>query len=301
MSQIEVSVYDQTAYFIHTPDIFSGDIGIDTVKFTFDNTWSGFDDKTAVFYNDPKKSYPVILDSNNVATIPKTVINKECTLYFGVMGTNESGDVKTSSILSYRISRGAISADTEVLSTSTDVWLQILVNYEIALNQVADMKVTLADMDNRLAVMDKRIIDSAQENKANKDLSNVTVETLRNKLNLSIAVSKTTLYDGSGSKNETLSFTDSIDNYDFIQIISDYAVESNPIRRELLPIMFMSVDTLKEIINDNGYAYIPTWAASHISSSTSVSIKMTSTEMTMPNANDFAINRIIVTGFKFSV
>lgn len=174
MSQIEVSVYDQTAYFIHTPDIFSGDIGTDTVKFTFDNTWIGFDDKTAVFYNDPKKSYPVILDTNNVATIPKTVINKECTLYFGVMGATENGTVKTSSILSYRIARGAISADTEVLSPSTDVWLQILANYEFALNRLADMNNTLADMDNRLAVMDTRIIESAQENKANINLNNLT-------------------------------------------------------------------------------------------------------------------------------
>lgn len=301
MSQIEVSVYDQTAYFNHTPDIFSGDVGIDTVKFVFDNTWGNFDDKTAVFYNEPKKSYPVILDDDNTATIPKTVINSECTLYFGVMGTNESGDVKTSSILSYRISRGAISADTEVLSTSTDVWLQILVNYEIALNQVADMKVTLADMDNRLAVMDKRIIDSAQENKANKDLSNVTVETLRNKLNLSIAVSKTTLYDGAGVRNETVSFADSIYNYDFIQTIISVTVESNPIKRELVPTSFMSVDTLKEIIDSNGYAYIPTWVGTDLSAYKTVSVKITNTEMTMPNANDFAINRIIVTGFKFSV
>ena len=169
MSQIEVSVYDQTAYFNHTPDIFSGDIGTDTVKFTFDSTWNNFDVKTVVFYNEPKKSYPVILDTNNVATIPKTVINRECALYFGVMGTNESGDVKTSSILSYRIARGAISADTEVLSPSTDVWLQILANYEIALNQVADM-------NNRLNIMENRVIESAQENKANINLNNINNE-----------------------------------------------------------------------------------------------------------------------------
>ena len=174
MSQIEVSVYDQTAYFTHTPDIFSGDIGTVTVKFTFDKTWNGFNTKTAVFYNDPKKSYPVILDTNNVATIPKTVINKECTLYFGVMGATENGSVKTSSILSYRIARGVISADTEVLSPSTDVWLQILANYEFALNRLADMNNTLADMDNRLEVIDNRIIESAQENKANINLNNLT-------------------------------------------------------------------------------------------------------------------------------
>lgn len=176
MSQIEVSVYDQTAYFTHTPDIFSGGVGTDSVKFTFDKTWNGFNTKTAVFYNDLKKSYPVILDSNNVATIPKKVINKECTLYFGVMGATENGTVKTSSILSYRIARGVISADTEVLSPSTDVWLQILANYEFALNRLADMNNTLADMDNRLAVMDTRIIESAQENKLNINLNNLNDE-----------------------------------------------------------------------------------------------------------------------------
>lgn len=300
MSQIEVSVYDQTAYFIHTPDIFSGDIHTDTVKFTFDNTWNDFNTKTAVFYNEPKKSYPVMLDSNNVVKIPSTVINKECTLYFGVMGTNEAGDVKTSSILSYRIARGAISADTEVLSPSTDVWLQILLNYEIALNQVADMKVTLDDMDNRLAVMDNRIIESAQENKANKDLSNVTYETLRNKLNLTINISKTTLYDGAGTKNTTVSFTESIYNYDFIQ--TTYAVSNETSNNEntLVPTGFIPVDVLKEIINSKGYVYLPGWSASTIfSSDFANAIKITDTEMTMGYSTSYS--RIIITGFKFSV
>ena len=106
--------------------------------------------------------------------MPKTDINKECTLYFGVMGATENGSGKTSSILSQRIARGVISADTEVLSPSTDVWLQILANYEFALNRLADMNNTLADMDNRLEVIDNRIIESAQENKANINLNNLT-------------------------------------------------------------------------------------------------------------------------------
>ena len=40
MSQIAVTLYDQTAIFTNTPDIFSGDVDIDTVKFTFDDTWN---------------------------------------------------------------------------------------------------------------------------------------------------------------------------------------------------------------------------------------------------------------------
>ena len=201
MSQIEVSVYDQTAYFTHTPDIFSGGVGTDSVKFTFDKTWNGFNTKTAVFYNDPKKSYPVMLDSNNVTIIPKTVINKECTLYFGVMGATENGTVKTSSILSYRIARGVISADTEVLSPSMDVWLQILANYEFALNRLADMNNTLTDMDNRLAVMDTRIIESAQENKANINLNNINDEGINKLLSL---VNMDTIWSGTTYKKYTV-------------------------------------------------------------------------------------------------
>ena len=174
MSQIEVSIYDQTEIFTSTPDIFSGDVGTDTVKFTFDSSWNTFDEKTAIFYNEPKKSYPVILDNTNIAVIPSEVIDRKITLYFGVIGTNSNGNVKTSSILSYRVERGAISADTEIPSPSTEVWLQILVNYEIALKKLNDMSNNLENMNNTLEEMDQRFIDAGVENKANKNLNNLT-------------------------------------------------------------------------------------------------------------------------------
>ena len=178
MSQIAVTLYDQTAIFTNTPDIFSGDVDVDTVKFTFDSSWNTFDEKTAIFYNEPKKSYPVILDNTNTAVIPSEVIDRKTTLYFGVIGTNSNGNVKTSSILSYRVERGAISADTEIPSPSTEVWLQILVNYEIALKKLNDMsnnlENNLENMNNTLEEMNQRFIDANVENKANKNLNNLT-------------------------------------------------------------------------------------------------------------------------------
>ena len=178
MSQIEVSVYDQTAYFTHTPNIYSGDIGVDTIKFTFDDAWTDFNTKTAIFYNQPKKSYPVILDSNNMVTIPSAVINTECKLYFGVMGVKPNGNVKTSSILSYKIERGVITADTEVLPTNTDVWLQILKNYEWIsqriTNMTNDVNSKVEDIKNKVDVIEARVIESAQENKANINFDNIT-------------------------------------------------------------------------------------------------------------------------------
>ena len=174
MSQIEVTLYDQTAIFTNTPDIFSGDIDVDIVKFTFDNSWNVYNKKTAIFYNDPKKSYPVFLDDTNTAVIPSELIDRGTKLYFGVIGTNSNSEVKTSSILSYRIERGAISADVEIPPASAEIWLQILLNYEIALKNLQDMSNNLENMNDILDEMNQRFIDANVENKANIDLSNIT-------------------------------------------------------------------------------------------------------------------------------
>lgn len=174
MSQIEVSLYDQTAVFTETPDIFSGDIDVDTVKFTFDSSWNVYNKKTAIFYNDPKKSYPVFLDDTNTAVIPSAVIDRETKLCFGVIGTNANSEVKTSSILSYRIERGAISADVEIPPSSAEIWLQILLNYEIALKKLQDMSNNLKNMNDTLEEMNQRFIDAGVENKANINLNNLT-------------------------------------------------------------------------------------------------------------------------------
>ena len=130
MSQIEITCIDQTAIFTDTPEIFSGDVNVDSVKFTFDNSWNDYTSKTAVFYNDPKKVYPQILNENNIASIPKEVIANKCKLSIGVVGTNEKGDIKTSKILTYNIGKGAISDDLESSTATPDIWLQILTQIE---------------------------------------------------------------------------------------------------------------------------------------------------------------------------
>ena len=101
------------------------------------------------------------------------VIDRETKLYFGVIGTNANNEVKTSSILSYRIEKGAITADTEIPSSSAEIWLQILLNYEIALKKLQDMSNNLENMNNTLDALDQRLIDAAVENKANISLDNL--------------------------------------------------------------------------------------------------------------------------------
>ena len=126
MSQIEITCIDQTSIFTNTPEIFSGDVNVDTVKFKFDDSWDDYVTKTAVFYNNPKEVYTQILNESYVAVIPKEVMTKKCKLSIGVFGTNVNGDVKTSKILTYNIGKGAISDDLGTNPPTLDVWVQLL-------------------------------------------------------------------------------------------------------------------------------------------------------------------------------
>ena len=75
--------------------------------------------------------------------------------------------------MSYRIERGAISADVEIPPSSAEIWLQILLNYEIALEKLQDMSNNLENMNNTLDALDQRFIDAGVENKANISLDNL--------------------------------------------------------------------------------------------------------------------------------
>ena len=152
MSQIEIRCVDQTAMFTNLPEIFSGDVNIDTVKFTFDDSWNGYTTKTAVFYNNPKDVYPQILDSNNIAVIPSQVMTKECKLSIGVFGTKANGDVKTSKILTYNVGKGAINSDLESTPATPDFWTQLLsrqINFENTINStVSGFETDITNLSN---------------------------------------------------------------------------------------------------------------------------------------------------------
>lgn len=145
MAQIEINCIGQTAIYTNTPEIFSGDVNIDKVKFTFDEAWNGYDMKTAVFYNNPKDTYPVMLDENNVAVIPEAVMADKCKLGIGVFGTNANGDVKTSKILTYNIGKGAISNDLEA-TTPPEFWEQLLTR-QIKFENNIDGRVSTLETD----------------------------------------------------------------------------------------------------------------------------------------------------------
>ena len=166
MSQIKISCVGSTAVFTNTPNIFSGG-NVDEVKFEFDKEWVDFTDKTAVFYTNPKETAVQILDTNDVARIPPNMLTKKGKLSIGVIGTKVNGDIKASKILTYIVGKGAVTDDMETTAPTPDIWLQLF----------SIVKHNEHIVDNMNLLVD----ESQMPNKANKDLSNVSVDDLVNK------------------------------------------------------------------------------------------------------------------------
>lgn len=124
MSEIKIRCVDQVLIVQNEPDIFSGDKNVDRVSFSFCSAWDGFE-KMAVFYNDPKDPYHVLLDENNSALIPHEVMKDKATLYIGAIGVKE-GAVRTSAVIRYKILKGAFTEDTYIADPTPALYEQLL-------------------------------------------------------------------------------------------------------------------------------------------------------------------------------
>ena len=182
MSQIKISCVGSTAVFTNTPNIFSGG-NVDEVKFEFDKEWDNFPGKTAVFYTNPKETALQLLEDDNVAKIPSNMLSQKGKLSIGVIGTNDDGDVKASKILTYIVGKGAVTDDMEITAPTPDIWLQMLSLAKHNQDVVDKMELVVGDIHNL-------------PSKANKDLSNVSEDTLCDK---GIAQIYSNSYDGDGS------------------------------------------------------------------------------------------------------
>lgn len=125
MSTINVSCVDQVLALTNTPVIASGGIKEDYVSFQFCPLWDGFY-KVAVFWRSKEQAYHVVLDETNTAQIPNEVLAQDGVVYFGVLGTNDSGVQRTSAVLRYTIVEGAITESTEPPEPTPDIYQQIL-------------------------------------------------------------------------------------------------------------------------------------------------------------------------------
>lgn len=118
---IKMKCTDQVLELETSPVVASGGINEVEVDFTFDDLWDGFS-KTAIFYKKLDNVYRAeIIDDKCV--IPAIVLTEPGTLKIGVYGT-DGNDRRTSSVISYHISRGTNADAPDPLEELKRQWTQ---------------------------------------------------------------------------------------------------------------------------------------------------------------------------------
>lgn len=118
VTTLKVTLSDQTLIAAEKVRIASGDI--DSVRLTveFDEMWGRFESKTASFYTSHDSTPIEKLLTNNRCVVPTEVLDKPGILYVGIIGVTADGEsVKTSSIVSFKITQGANHAYTTLKPT----------------------------------------------------------------------------------------------------------------------------------------------------------------------------------------
>lgn len=122
MSTIKVSCTDQVLAITDSPVLASGGVNENFIEFDFCEQWDGFG-KTCVFFRERGECSYSILDSSDKCVIPPEATAGAGRMYFGVVGVNEAGTVRTTELLGYRIVAGAV---TEVPDPTPALYQQIL-------------------------------------------------------------------------------------------------------------------------------------------------------------------------------
>lgn len=136
---IRVGCIDQRLILLTAPTVASGGRNEDRIEFEFCNLWDGFA-KTAVFYRTEDAVYHAVI-ADDSCLIPHEVLTCEGDLYFGVFGVKDD-ITRTSEVIKYKITRGALVSATEPADPTPDIYEQIMAS--------------LADLETRV----KRLEDS---------------------------------------------------------------------------------------------------------------------------------------------
>lgn len=135
---IRVDCIDQRLYISTAPTLASGGRNEDEIEFSFCALWDGFE-KAAVFYRDKENIYHAAV-SENRCIIPHEVLADGGWMHFGVFGVK--GDItRTSEIMRYRVTEGAITEGTAPSDPTPDIYAQMLDS--------------LADLSNRVGALEK--------------------------------------------------------------------------------------------------------------------------------------------------
>lgn len=142
MTYIRLAANDQKLNIAEGPKLASGDQNSVFLRLVFSGHWAGYE-KSAVFFTSWDKTvYEVILEDNE-CVVPHEVLRIGGELYIGVRGVDPNTmAVKTSTLVKYRIDKGAPVGDATSVDPTPDVYQQILAKLDdIQSGEVDEAKV----------------------------------------------------------------------------------------------------------------------------------------------------------------
>lgn len=126
MTVIRLFADDQKLSVAVAPKIASGDRNSVQIQVSFSGNWSNYE-KSAVFYTSWDKTVYEVMLSDNKCLIPHEVLSMNGDLFIGIRGVDTNGGaVKTTTVLKYRIEKGAPMGDASSVEPTPDVYQQIL-------------------------------------------------------------------------------------------------------------------------------------------------------------------------------
>lgn len=141
------------------PSVTSGGCNTVDVNVDFSDDWDGFS-KSAVFFTSLNKNaiYEIVM-TDGKCIVPAEVMEKECMLFIGVRGVNSNNnEVKTTSLVKYKISEGTPSGTGIPVEPTPDVYQQLLTAYGKTYNsinkEITDRKSAITAEENARKLAD---------------------------------------------------------------------------------------------------------------------------------------------------
>lgn len=124
MTKIGLYVLDRTLKITEQPKVASGDENALQIHVRFSGGWDGYT-KSAVFFTSTDDTVYEVLLTDGVCVVPHEVLAKSGYLYIGVRGVTATA-VKPTTLVKYKIERGAPAGDGTTVEPTPDVYQQIL-------------------------------------------------------------------------------------------------------------------------------------------------------------------------------
>lgn len=132
MTQIRLMATDQLLTVVEKPKIASGDVNTVEIHVDFDETWNFAHAISAVFYTNKNDTVYEVIMIDGDCMIPHEALAEDGVLYIGVRGIiDDQLHIKTSTLVKYKIEKGAPKGTGTSVEPTADVYQQLLAAYGV--------------------------------------------------------------------------------------------------------------------------------------------------------------------------